>query len=82
MYGASWCPVCERQLAAFGRAAGYLDHVECSVDGTHERTRTCEAAGVRSYPTWEFRDGSRLSGFVSLPRLAEKTGCALGGASS
>ena len=77
LYGASWCPVCERQLEAFGRAAGYLDYIECSLEGTGFKAPECEDAGVGSFPTWEFRDGSRLKGFQSFTRLGQKTGCSL-----
>ena len=32
---------------------------------------------VECYPTWEFKDGSRLTGELTLATLAEKTGCTL-----
>src|SRR5262245_13228274 len=77
MYSASWCPNCRRQLEMFGDAADDLDVIECSLQGSGFRTPQCEDAEIRSYPTWEFRDGSRQSGMMSLSRLSQKTGCAL-----
>jgi hypothetical protein len=47
-------------------------HVRRSVDCTDG----CE--GIHSFPTWTFRDGSRLSGVASLDDLARRTGCQLG----
>lgn len=32
---------------------------------------------IEGYPTWIFKDGSRLTGEIPLPTLAEKTQCAL-----
>ena len=37
----------------------------------------CQEKNIESYPTWEFNDGSRLDGEISLTQLAEKTGCPL-----
>ena len=76
LYGASWCPNCRAQLEAFGNAADHLDYVECSESGTSIRTRVCREEDIGKFPTWEFRDGSR-TGYLSLSRLSEKTGCAL-----
>ena len=32
---------------------------------------------IEGYPTWEFSDETRLSGEISLEKLAEKTSCLL-----
>jgi hypothetical protein len=77
LYGATWCPACEKQLEAFGRAADYLDYVECSLDGTGFVAPECEDADVKSFPTWEFGDGSRQTGQLSFARLSKKSGCPL-----
>jgi hypothetical protein len=77
MYSAWWCPSCRAQLEAFGDSADLLDYVECYVPGTGHPGADCEADDIRSYPTWMFRDGSRLTGKLPLRRLAEKTGCPL-----
>ncbi|HWP66689.1 MAG TPA: hypothetical protein VNO26_12325 [Candidatus Limnocylindria bacterium] len=74
-YGTSWCPHCAAQRALFGTSFRHVAYVECSVDGTDQTTAECKQAGVTTYPTWEFADGSRETGTLSLERLAAKTGC-------
>jgi hypothetical protein len=74
-YGTSWCPHCAAQRRMFGTAFGEVSYVECSVGGTKETTEECQQAGVTSYPTWTFADGSRETGELSLERLASRTGC-------
>jgi hypothetical protein len=76
-YGTYWCPQCTRQRELFGRSDRYVRYVECASEGTDEQKRVCKKAGIRSYPTWEFGDGSRVTGRQSLERLADRTGCAL-----
>jgi hypothetical protein len=74
-YGTSWCPHCASQRRMFGTAFRDIAYVECSVNGSDQTTAECEQAGVTSYPTWEFRDGSRAMGELSLEQLASRTGC-------
>ena len=74
-YGASWCPHCRAQRLTLGDAMSHVHYVECSVD--EKSAPACKAAGVNSYPTWVFADGSRAPGEQSPARLAAKTGCAL-----
>ena len=74
-YGTSWCPHCMAQQRMFGTAFRYVPYVECSVNGTSQTTSECTQAGITSYPTWTFRDGSRELGEQPLARLAAKTGC-------
>jgi len=81
-YGAFWCPHCDNQKKMFGNAAGDLPYVECSTADGRGQLQACIDAGVASYPTWEFADGSRLSGEIPLETLAEKTGCPLPQSSS
>lgn len=76
-YGAYWCPHCQRQKAMFGSAASLLPYVECSTPDGKGQLQVCIDKKVESYPTWEFADGSRLTGEVALATLAEKTGCKL-----
>jgi thiol-disulfide isomerase/thioredoxin len=77
-YGTSWCPHCRKQNAAFGGAARYLRYVECSAPGGRDaRAPECVRKDISGFPTWTFRDGSRLEGAQSLARLAAKTGCHL-----
>ncbi len=72
-YGASWCPVCQQQGAAFGRSIERLPYVECSPEGRNGPVNfECIAAEVRSYPTWVI--GSRRFERKLEPReLAELT---------
>lgn len=76
-YGAFWCPHCQNQKALFGASAKLLPYVECSTPDGRGRLPICDDAGVTGYPTWDFADGSRLTGEISLQELAEKTSCVL-----
>ncbi len=76
-YGAFWCPHCQNQKAMFGRSQKLLNYVECSTPNGQAQLPFCTKKGIEGYPTWEFKDGSRLSGEVALETLAEKTGCEL-----
>lgn len=76
-YGAFWCPHCQATKALFGRSSRLLPYVECSTPDGKSQLPICNTAKIESYPTWEFKDGSRLSGEQSLSKLAEKTQCQL-----
>lgn len=76
-YGAFWCPHCQNQKAMFDSSAKLLPYIECSTPNGKGQLPLCTDAGVTGYPTWEFADGTRESGEVSLEKLAEKTSCAL-----
>ncbi|MBI4085700.1 MAG: hypothetical protein HY433_00415 [Candidatus Liptonbacteria bacterium] len=76
-YGAFWCPRCQSQKAMFGNSARLLPYVECSLPGGSGQTPVCIANGIRGYPAWVFKDGSRLSGEIPFATISEKTGCAL-----
>lgn len=72
-YGAFWCPHCEDQKKMFGTAARYLPYVECS-NSDRSQNALCQAAGIDSYPTWVFPDGSRIN-IMTFAELGQKTGC-------
>lgn len=77
MYGAYWCPHCQKQKKLFGKAFSKVTYVECAMPGQpNEQTPACKDAGISGYPTWTFENGDRLSGEQPLKDLAEKTGCA------
>jgi thiol-disulfide isomerase/thioredoxin len=76
-YGAFWCPHCQNQKAMFGSSAKLLPYVECSTPDGNSQLPLCTDAGVKGYPTWQFADGTRESGEVSLEKLSEKTNCPL-----
>jgi uncharacterized membrane protein len=74
-YGASWCPHCQEQKALFGASQERLPYVECSPSGPRGAVASsCISAGVRTYPTWVFSDGSRVSEVISLRDLADRVG--------
>jgi hypothetical protein len=75
-YGAFWCPHCKTQKALFGDAVSLLPYVECSTADGKGQMPICIAKKIQGYPTWEFSDGSRLSGEQSFAQLAEKSQCA------
>lgn len=76
-YGAFWCPHCLEQKELFGASQKNLPYVECSTPDRRGQLQVCIDAGIQSYPTWEFADGERQTGVVSLEMLAEKTSCEL-----
>ena len=76
-YGAFWCPHCQAQKKMFGSTVKLLPYVECSTADGKGQTQICIDKEVKSYPTWEFADGSRLTGKIALAELAEKTSCEL-----
>ena len=74
-YGASWCPHCQEQKALFGASQDRLPYVECSPGGPRGGVASsCLGAGVQTYPTWVFPDGSRLTAVMSLRELADRVG--------
>jgi uncharacterized membrane protein len=74
-YGASWCPHCQEQKAMFGASADRLPYVECSPGGQRApAARSCTSAGVQTYPTWVFPDGSRVAAVLSLSELSARVG--------
>ncbi len=75
-YGAFWCPHCQNQKAAFGAAsAKLLPYIECSAPNGKDMLPVCTEAGIQSFPTWVFPDGTRATGEQTLEYLAEKTSC-------
>lgn len=73
-YGAYWCPHCQEQKKLFGNSTK-LPYIECSTPNGQNQIQTCTDAGVTSYPTWIFADGSRLDGTRQLAELGEKVNC-------
>jgi hypothetical protein len=77
MYGAWWCPHCADQKEMFAESFHYVNYVECSPPGQRTQTDVCKQAEIKTYPTWQFADGSRVSGTQPLAELSKKTGCPL-----
>lgn len=75
-YGAFWCPHCQSQHRMFGKKGSEaLPYTECSTPDGQGQTEACAEAGIESYPTWQFADGSRVGGVQSVQDLSEKTSC-------
>lgn len=79
MYGAFWCPHCKEQKELFGKSWQYVDYVECSTPDGQGQLEICKSAGIKGYPTWEFADGKRQSGLLTLQELSQQTGCPIEG---
>lgn len=78
MYGAWWCPHCANEKELFGYAFQYVNYVECGEEGKpHSVNAQCKQAKIEHFPTWQFADGSRTEGELSLPDLSQRTGCKL-----
>lgn len=73
LYSASWCRPCQWQKRQFGSALSKLAYVEC--DASVASDSDCREAGIRSYPTWRFPDGRKVSGARSLSEMARLSGC-------
>jgi len=76
-YGAFWCPHCQSEKKLFGSSAKLLPYVECSTADGAGQLQVCKDKNITGYPTWEFADGSRLTGEIPLQQLADKTSCEL-----
>ena len=73
-YGAWWCPHCHSQQTLFGKEAfDQVTYIECDEEGINPQPQACQAAGVRSYPTWEI-NGQTYSGVQPLQQLANISG--------
>jgi len=78
MYGAWWCPHCAEQKESFGYAFQYVNYTECGIEGqTHSVNEQCKKEGIKNFPTWQFSDGSRHEGVLTVSDLADKSGCKL-----
>jgi len=75
-YGAYWCPHCQDQKRMFDNSRK-IPYVECSTPNGQAQLPVCIDAGVESYPTWDFADGTRLNGVQSLEELGSLTNCEL-----
>jgi len=77
MYGAFWCGHCKKQKEMFGDSFKHLNYIECSFPDKSGQTEICIQEKIMSYPTWEFSNGERFEGVMSLKQLNIKTGCEL-----
>ncbi len=77
MFGAWWCPHCKAQKELFGSSFSKINYTECSDPGSNDMNQTCKDAGIEGYPTWQFKDGTRVSGEQTLEDLGKKAECTL-----
>lgn len=70
MYGAYWCPHCQRQKKLFGDSFKYVNYVECTKD-----IKKCEEKKIEGYPTWIFKNGDRIKREATFDELAKKASC-------
>lgn len=75
-YGAYWCPHCQAQKKLLQNSKK-LPYIECSTPDGKGMIQQCVDAKITGYPTWDFADGSRLDGELTLEQLSEKTACAI-----
>ena len=74
MYGAFWCPHCFEQKQVLGKeAVKEITYIECDPRGKNPQPEACQAAGIRSYPSWEI-NGNQLSGAQEPETLAQESG--------
>ena len=82
MYGAFWCPHCQRQKEMFGREAwSKINYVECDSRGEGNKASVCLAKGVNGFPTWKIskrgiggKNDFDFSGEMPLLELAKRIG--------
>ncbi|MEM8734721.1 MAG: peptidylprolyl isomerase, partial [Planctomycetota bacterium] len=75
-FGAGWCPFCTDQKELFEDGGKFLPFIEVTnPDRTPNQIAIDE--GITEYPTWEFPDGSRLTGLQTLDTLSQRSGVAI-----
>lgn len=75
LYSTFWSPHTQEQKKFFSSSVESLNYIECSTSNGMSQTQTCKAKNIMSYPTWEFADGSRVVGKMSIEQLGLKTSC-------
>ncbi len=75
-FGADWCPNCSEQKRLFEDGSQFLNVVEVT-----NPDRTANARGIAEnvtvYPTWQFQNGSRQTGVLTLAQLSTASGIAI-----
>lgn len=77
LYGAWWCPHCEEQREMFGVSEQFLPYQECSLPNSKNQNLICKKAEIQVYPTWIFRDGTKVEGSLSFDEISKHTNCPL-----
>jgi len=75
-YSAAWCQFCTDQKQLFEDGGKFLPNIEVT-----RADRTLNAVGIQNqittFPTWEFPDGSRATGVLSLATISQRSGVAI-----
>jgi len=75
-YGAAFCPFCTAQKELFEDGGQFLPFIEVT-----NPDRSLNAIGIAEnisvFPTWEFQDGHRLTGLLSLETLVAESQIAI-----
>lgn len=77
MYGLYWCDHCAEQKELFGAAFRYINYQECGVKGQRALVEKCKTEGIKNYPTWQFANGQRHEGVMTMGQLSQMSGCPL-----
>ncbi|MDZ4850954.1 MAG: tandem-95 repeat protein [Pirellulaceae bacterium] len=75
-FGADWCPNCIQQKKLFEDGSQFLNFVEVTNPDRTPNTRG-NTEGVFTYPTWQFQNGSRQTGVLSLAQISSSSGIAI-----
>lgn len=76
LFGGAWCASCTEQKEMFEDGGQFLPFIEVtSPDQTPNEIADTE--GITTYPTWEFPDGSREEGVLSLETIASRSDVAI-----
>ncbi len=72
LFGAVWCPACNTQKELFEDGDDFLPFVDVT---NPDRTQNPDFANeqISAYPTWEFPDGTREVGVLSLAEIAQRS---------
>jgi len=75
-FGAAWCPFCTAQKELFDDGYKFLPFVEVT-NPDRSPNQIAIDEGITQYPTWEFPDGSRVTGLQTLQTLSQRSGVAI-----
>ena len=75
-FGAAWCPHCTTQKQLFQDGSKFLPFIEVT-NPDHTPNQIAIDEEVTEYPTWEFPDGTRLTGEQTLQTLSSRSGVAI-----
>jgi len=69
MYGAYWCPYCEKQKKLFEDSFSQIIYIECDSKGQNSNLNLCKRKKIISFPTWEI-NGRLYPGMRTLKNLS------------